>query len=256
MLHSSEPPQRPIVAPQVKPQRLPKTVDLRARFAAYGLEPRSQGSRGTCSVFAMIGVLEFESAQSRPERQPRLSVEYLNWASHQTNHRRQDGSFFSDAINGLVAHGVCKEDLMPYAHAFDADIVPPSDASTEAQARRQVTAHWIKEWDVKTGLTAAQLTAIRQALADGHPVAVGLRWPKHVHFDDQDVMNLPPPEEVFDGHSIVLSGYKEDRNAPGGGVFLFRNSSGPNWHAGGYAYFTYAYALAYANDAVTLQVGE
>jgi len=254
LLTPTEPPARPAITQQSTPQRLPRTVDLRDRFAAYGQEPRAQGKRGTCSLFAMIGVLEYESAKDRPEKQPRLSPDYLNWASHRTNDRTQDGSFFSDALNGIERYGVCREDLMPYADDYEPHAAPPATAVAEARARKRVTGRWIKEWDVKTGLTATQLSAIRQALAEGHPVAVGLRWPKHAHFDDQNVMNQPSPDEVFDGHSIVLVGYRDDPSAPGGGVFLFRNSAGPTWREGGYARFSYAYALAYANDALTLQV--
>ena len=35
-------------------------VDLRPRFRQFGLRPKTQGRRGTCSVFATCGVCEYE----------------------------------------------------------------------------------------------------------------------------------------------------------------------------------------------------
>ena len=38
--------------------------------------------------------------------------------------------------------------------------------------------HWIKRWDLKRPLDDAQIHAIKEALAHGHPVACGLRGPR------------------------------------------------------------------------------
>jgi Cysteine protease len=239
-------------------RNLPRQVDLRSRYAAYGLEPRAQGRRGTCSLFALVGVLEFERAATGGARPgERLSVEFLNWASHQTNGRRQDGSFFSDALEGLRRFGICGESLLPYAESYDADAAPPDAALRDAQKRRtDFRVHWIKEWDVKTGLTEEHLTAIRRRLAEGHPVAAGMRWPKKATFAPGTRLIVhPPPRDVFDGHSVVLVGYTDDPGLPGGGAFLFRNSSGPDWEEGGYARISYAYARDYVNDAVAVTLG-
>jgi hypothetical protein len=50
-------------------------------------------------------------------------------------------------------------------------------------------------------------------------------------------------------------GYENDPNQNGGGTFLFRNSDGPKWGKGGYGVMSYAYARAYANDALWLSFG-
>lgn len=235
---------------------LPDSVDLRFRFAEWGLEPRAQGKRGTCSVFAVVGLIEFTIAQAQGRLSDRLSVEYLNWASHQTNERRVDGSFFSDALEGLRRSGICTETHLPYAAEFDADLTPPETAKVDALARRTFSDVWIKEWNPETGLTEEQMLAIKESIAAGQPVAVGLRWPKKTVYHPGHLLETPPPEEVFDGHSIIFVGYTDDSNVPGGGTFLFRNSSGPDWEEGGYARFTYDYARAYANDAVGLRITE
>jgi hypothetical protein len=69
------------------------------------------------------------------------------------------------------------------------------------------------------------------------------------------LFDVPPPEQVYDGHSITLAGYRDDTAANGGGVFVFRNSYGPDWGDSGYGTMSYAYARAYANDALWLELG-
>jgi len=56
-----------------------------------------------------------------------------------------------------------------------------------------------------------------------------------------------PPEEVFDGHSVLLVGYRDD--PPGGGVFIFRNTN----RGGRDGFMPYSYARAYMNDAVWIE---
>lgn len=233
---------------------LPAEADLRPIFAAHGLEAKSQAPRGCCSLFALCGVLEFELAQSGARTAP-LSEEFLNWASHQSNGRRTDGSFFSDALRGLWLYGVCREDLWPYAPSFDPDATPSPEALADAATRRNVSARWIKRWDVNTGMTGQMLAQMRQELYDGHPVALGMRWPKREQFLEGDVLAVPEPQDVFDGHSVLLVGYRDDPAQPGGGLFVFRNHAGPQWRQNGYASLPYDYVARYGNDALTLRVG-
>src|SRR5262249_9676527 len=113
--------------------------------------------------------------------------------------------------------------------------------------------HWIKRWNVKTGPSIGELAEIKQTLAQGHPVACGLRWPKQL--DGHEILQVPSAQKVEDGHSIVFTGYQDDSKRPGGGVLFFRNSFGPKWGNLGYGVMSYAYAAAYGNDAVWLKLG-
>src|SRR5688500_11287794 len=87
---------QPLPEPTV---RLPDAVDLRPEFDAWGLGPCRQGARGTCSVFTVVGALEYAVA-CRQGRSMRLSVEFLNWAGHRAADRRVDGGFFSELWDG------------------------------------------------------------------------------------------------------------------------------------------------------------
>ena len=105
--------------------------------------------------------------------------------------------------------------------------------------------HWIKEWNVNTGLTDEQLSAIKHVLSQGWPVCGGLRWPKQEQWQD-GVLQMCPSNTVRDGHSVLLVGYRDEAAQPGNGVFLFRNTS----RDGRDGEMPYGYAQAYMNDAV------
>ena len=227
---------------------MPLSVDLRPAFQKLGLAPRRQGARGTCSVFTITGALEYAIAVKQGSG-TRLSVEFLNWAGHHAVGRRQDGGFFSELWKGYEAHGICPETDQPYQSHFDADLDPRPEAMMHASATRDLglALHWIKEWDVHTGLTAAQQAEIKKSLADKRPVCGGFRWPKKAVWKEA-VLQMCPAEEVFDGHSVLLVGYRDDAAQPGGGVFLIRNSGGD----GSDGYLPYAYVMAYMNDAACI----
>lgn len=224
----------------------PVLVDLRPKLEQWGLGTRRQGGRGTCSVFAVTGALEFALAR-KEGRGTRLSPEFLNWASNRKCGNRQDGGFFSDLWKGFEAYGICTEGELPYAKDFNPDLSPDAGLLARASKRREqvLAIHWIKKWDVKTGLDDNHLVSIKSTLSSGWPVCGGFRWPKREQWKD-GVLRMCPPEDVVDGHSVLLLGYREDPAQPGGGLFIFRNSGGD----GSDGSMPYAYARLFMNDAM------
>ena len=233
---------------------LPGSVDLVPEFQKLGLAPRVQGGRDTCSLFAVTALADFEFARHAGPPHVRLSEEFLIWAAHEAVGHKGDQAMFYEAVQGLNAFGICSAGLMPYENAPDAARKPSAAALADAAGRgSRWRVHWIKRWDVKQPLSDAELLAIKMALAGGHPVACGLRWP--ISPRGHEILKAPPPEEVRDGHSIALVGYEDDPRKDGGGVFVFRNWDGPAWGNQGHGIMSYAYARAYANDALWLQLG-
>jgi len=222
------------------------SIDLRHNFERWQLGPRAQGKRNTCSVFTVAGALEY-AIGSKTDRGTRLSVEFLNWASNQAAHDTDDGSFFSDLWTGFTIYGACPEQDMPYQDKFDAARTPSDDAKDHAKQFHEMglRLHWIKPWDPNTGLTDMEFVAIKRVLNRQWPVCGGFRWPKKAQWVN-DVLGMAPPEGVFDGHSVLIVGYRDDPEIPGGGLFLFRNSN----NNGRDGWMTYEYARAYMNDAV------
>ena len=96
---------------------------------------------------------------------------------------------------------------------------------------------------------------IKKLLNIGYPVAIGSGWPTNPIFDSNHVLSeIPSENEVFDGHSVVIVGYFDDNDYPGGGVFIIRNSSGSSWQDNGHAKIPYEYYKLYGNDALALDV--
>jgi hypothetical protein len=151
--------------------------------------------------------------------------------------------------------GVCRASLTPYARAYDPALTPTGDAIAEASGRKDVSARWIRRWNPRTGMTDRMLRVMKQSLAEGHPVAIGMRWPKTEQYAAGDALVVPARSEVFDGHSVILVGYDDDASRPGGGTFIFRNHAGPNWRQQGHARLPYAYVRAFGNDALGLRLG-
>lgn len=228
---------------------LAAVVDLRPAFQKWGLPLRSQGHRGTCSVFAMTGALEYALA-SRQQTGTVLSVEFLNWASNQATTNANDGGFFSDLWTGFQVYGICSESSLPYRPDYDANLHPEASALRQARtvAEANLRLHWIKPWNVATGLTEPQFLAIQGTLSRGWPVCGGLRWPQRELWR-QGGLQMVPASEVFDGHSVLLVGFKDDPAEPGGGVFLIRNSGGGIQDGA----LPYEYVRAYMNDAAWVE---
>jgi hypothetical protein len=232
---------------------LPSQIDLGPDFREFGLEPQAQGKRETCSLFAITAIANFEVARAGGRNREPLSVEFLTWAANEATGLSGDQAMFYEALHGLNQLGICTAELMPYEKTSH-DRRTPSEAAL-ANAKKlsdRWKVEWIKRWDVSRGLSADELRAIKSALASGHPVACGLRWPKAPR--GTSIVEVPPPDDVRDGHSVVFTGY-QDAQGSSDGFFRFRNSSGPEWGDKGYGVMSYAYTLAYANDALWLQLG-
>ncbi len=236
---------------QVLPSR---QVSLVGDFQKLGLTPIAQGDRDVCSLFAVTALAEFESNRHSADPKGRLSQEYLIWAAEDACRKDHEQAMFYEAVLGLNKLGLCAADRMPYVSKPDRNRKPSAAAVTDSESlRHRWQIEWIKRWSVDQKLSASELLDIKRALAAGHPVACGLRWPKKLR--GYKLLDVPPPGQVFDGHSVALVGYEDDPAKNGTGVFQFRNSFGPNWGDKGYGEMSYAYVQTYANDALWLQCG-
>lgn len=203
-------------------------VDLRPQFANFGLPPRGQGPRPTCSIFATTAVIEFALARTTGTG-VRLSTEYCNWAANAATGRSDDGDFFHFALQGYERFGICRDELWPYGPAFPAGASPPPDALVDA-GRRAATAgaamhvRWLRPIDGTRGLSPAQLADVQATLRAGWPIAVGA------------------------AHSRVLVGWRADAAAPGGGTFLTLDSG-----HGVFAEVSAEYVMQETCDAFTVE---
>ena len=117
--------------------------------------------------------------------------------------------------------------------------LPSAGALADAKTRLALglRLHWIKQWNVNTGLTDPEFDSVKRTLAQGWPVCGGFRWPKQEQWTE-DVLQMCPSNAVRDGHSVSWLGYRDDAAQPGGGVFFFQNTS----RDGVDGFMPYAYA--------------
>jgi hypothetical protein len=202
--------------------KLPKSVDLRPQLKTWGLQPRSQEARNTCSVFVTTAALEFAVSKHFRRGTP-LSVEYLNWACNQVikNQTEDRGQFFHDLLKGYEEHGICLDVNMPYQKKFDPKLKPSEKAIQKGKEIRglELQVHWINPWKPQPGLTDDHLREIKAVLAKGYPVAAG------------------------SSHSRLIVGYVDDARQPGGGLFLTKDSG-----AAAYNTITFEFAKERVGD--------
>lgn len=205
-----------------------RRADLRPNLARWGIQPRRQGRRGTCSVFVTAETLEYALAR-KLDQGTHLSIEYLNWACNQVigNKTRDRGQFFHHLLKGFEEYGICPEEDMPYVAKFDPDYQPSDEARRKAMEIKQqgFVTHWINPLKKQAGLTDEQMAQIRGVLDNGWPVAAGSH------------------------HSILLVGYIDDPAHPGGGIFIARDSG-----SGGYNERTYAWVEEKIGDVFWVEL--
>lgn len=240
---------RPIFTVDTKPD-----IDLRSSIVQLGLSVRSQGSRGTCSVFATTFLIEYEMSHNINASLD-LSEEFLNYASNHAINDYSDGGFFDELNQGYQKYGITSESTVPYQITFDPNLTVSSNILQSADQLQRLSFEVIKAWNPAVGATDAQLQSVMTALNFGHPVAVGMLWPNTgAQFQNLwgiQIMSVPATHgEVFDGHSVVLVGYKKSAAFAGGGYFILRNSWGTGFGDNGYAYIPFDYLKKYANDLV------
>jgi Papain family cysteine protease len=200
----------------------PTQVDLREQFKEFGLVPRSQGHRNTCSVFTTAAALEFALSKHNGKGTP-LSPEYLNWACNQlTKNDKDTGQFFHNLLKGFDKFGICYESEMSYQPKFDPALKPSDEAKADAKKvlAQKLKVHWINPWKKEQGLTDKQIIEIKEVLAKGWPVAAG------------------------SDHSRLLVGYIDDDQKPGGGIFITKDSG-----SGKFDSVTYEFAKTKIGDA-------
>ena len=233
---------------------LPDQVDLRGAFTKYGLTVCNQKGP-LCWDYAVVGVAEYELATQR-NAATRLSPGFLAWAAAETDSESNAGSNFGRAFRGLEKFGLAPLNLGGNPNSEGRGQTPGQSTLRAAADLGRFDIRWIRFWDNHDELSDEQRTAIETEIADGHPVAVGMRWPIETKFSKADayVLDVPERDRVFDGHCVALVGYRRDANLPGGGAFLFRNSWGEGWADHGYAWMPFALFDFCINDALSIRV--
>ena len=205
-----------------------------------------QGQLGSCTANAAVGLLEYfeRRTQGKYTDASRLFVykterDLLGWTG-------DTGAFLRTAMQALVLFGAPPEKYWPYDGRppatntrFD---VEPSAFCYAFGANFQALKYFRLD---PPGTTPAQLLAnIKSYLAQGFPSMFGFPvYPEYDHPLPGGLVAYPAPtSRSRGGHANVAAGY-DDTITIGGdtGALLVRNSWGPGWGLGGYAWMSYRY---------------
>lgn len=241
-------------------------VDLRPRFRELELVMKDQGFRPSCSVFAVVGALELQNALVAG-RTEKLSEEYLIWATRHSlgldrvarpssgdaeagDDAPKDAGFaLSEVVGALRTYGIPLQSDMPNMRVLALEkIAPPAEEVVHrARTRRQVFAHPLTGRD-----NSVRIANIVHALNEGVPVAIGLRWPRMPTLKAALISTQTPVQGY--AHAVTLVGYYNDSGVPDETRFIFRNSWGMSWGAGGYGFVELRYLREHLLDGVLLEV--
>ena len=243
-------------------------VDLRPQIRTRGLHIRNQGNRGTCTVFATTFLIEYQKAGTSGQRPGlALSEEYLNWAANKVNGQPYfDGGFFTKMIAGYNVWVISMAKEMPYHQTYNPSKPYRPRKAAISSARSMFPTPYpfviLKVWDDTKGMNATELRSVIATLRSGRPVATGIWWLSNFstvkHHGIPLIKDYPRSANVgsnppmFDGHSIDLVGFRQAKDFPGGGYFIFRNSFGKDWGDHGYGFVSFQFMRTYANDAIAI----
>jgi C1A family cysteine protease len=212
------------------PSTLPPRVDLRKGMTTV----EDQEQIGSCTANAVAGAYEYLVKKHKGIEEYNVSRLFIYYNAREIDGTAEEdaGCVIASAIESLKEKGACSEDTWPYEIDKFSE-APPEEAYNEA-------AHFIVE-DMQ--LVPVELTAWKQALAEGHPIIFGISL--FNSFDSQRKPGLvpaPTPSEAsresHAGHAMLCVGYSDTDK-----VFIVRNSWGEDWGDKGYCYIPYDYLI-------------
>lgn len=248
-----------------QPPEIRKEVDLRPRFFEFGLYPKDQGRRPSCSVFAVVSALEFQNAVlvGQPDK---FSEEYLIWATRKLLGRTtpaanatapaqdeddntDEGFSLSEVVTALRTYGVPLQADMPNTIGQSMSAIAEPDARLVAKAKavRQVSIQRIPGRDNKQ-----IVEGIAHAINAGVPVVIGTTWP-HSRSIRNGFLSRQQPVTGY-AHAVTIVGYRSPTGRLEDTTFIFKNSWGPRWGQGGFGNATHEFLLNNLQVAVVLEV--
>ena len=206
------------------PVKLPPSVDYEKDMSPV----RNQGTRGSCVAFASVAVKEYQERKQRKSK-PRYDFSE-EWVYRLVMHPG-GGAYPRDAFKILLDNGVCRDAYMPYEdNASDAEKLP---FTPSAKALRNA-----KYYKASSYARLTSLEEMKQSLVINGPFLLGITWYEEWFSPDETIKGYPiirPPKGAeVGGHAICVVGYDEEIQA-----FKIRNSWGPEWGKGGYAWLSY-----------------
>ena len=220
---------------------------------------RNQGSAGTCWAFAAVGALEakYDITFKVTNSTLNLSEQHLVCDGSAGD---VDGGWEDYALDFIRDHGITTEATLPYT----ASNYSPNWPLTEPYTLYRIThdQHWytinpaptpLKSYILANGPVTAAIDADTDWYTPSNPP----------HYSSTDGGQLGsydiPPGVLLDdhgdpnslNHAVVITGYTDDSNAPGGGYWHIKNSWGSTWGPTHDGYGYVSFSTMQADDYIT-----
>jgi C1A family cysteine protease len=216
-------------AKRFQKKQLPHRVDLRKFMSDV-----EEQVGNSCVANAFVGAYEYLAKREFGESGDisRLFLYYNARARHDSQHE-DGGTLMYCAIESLMEHGACCEDLWPNDESMIFD--EPDESSYENASNFTITEAEFLETD---------LDLWRHTLAEGYPIAFALNLFESFNSATENRGRISLPKKSEDvrethaWHAMLCVGYSDkDR------MFIVRNSWGSEWGDQGYCYVPYDYIM-------------
>lgn len=219
-----------LAKPAVTKGALATTVDLSANCTTV----KDQGSLGSCTAFACVGMMEyFLKKNGVVVKDDLLSELFLYYNSRvliEGGEPTDDsGAYLRDVLIAMNKYGVCLESVCPYVTGKYAQ--KPTSPSYADGLNYQV----VKYATIPTSNVNLALADLKALLANGQVFVGGVVC--YSNFFNASKGVIPPPSgTVIGGHAVLFVGYDDNKK-----LFKFKNSWSARWGDKGYGYLPYTY---------------
>ncbi|MBC8156262.1 MAG: C1 family peptidase [Bacteroidetes bacterium] len=239
-----------------QPVLLKSPLPARVSYESYCPTVQAQGPYSTCVGFACGYYLRtiIEAKARRITSRPAIdklafSPGYLYEKAKSTrDYACTEGIQLTKVLAVMQQFGVSPFGAFPYPACGQ-----QTSAADQAAARYRI-AGYDRLFNVQE-LEPAKLKKLKQALADGSPVVVGLVIPASFYFTKKVWQAAPgdnPANPQLQGHALCVVGYDD---ALYGGAFRVVNSFGSSWADRGFCWITYRDMARFVRYGFTVRVG-
>jgi C1A family cysteine protease len=204
----------------------------------------NQGSLGSCTAHAAIGMVEYYQRRTKNEYLDasrlflyKVTRNLLEWTG-------DTGAYLRSTMSALVLFGVPPERYYPYTIAnFDKE--PPPFCYAFAQNYKAIKYFRL---DPPGSKPNAVLTLVKRYLMAGLPSMFGFSVYTSIPPVGEGKGEIPFPidgDSLIGGHAVLAVGFDDQKKiGKDKGALLIRNSWGKEWGEQGYGWLPYAYVEA------------
>lgn len=245
------------VPEEEKPLGFGEHLPTSASMRKYTPFVANQGQYGTCVgwsstyyattiEFARLSKLEDQKLISSQAFDPYFT--YLKITTEADYFACSEGALITNAASSLMKNGVKRfnYNTLECGAKIDPTNKPDNVPFKITDFRRVLDTRLSKEENLST---------VKQALSDGHPVVIGMALPKSFYAIDATGLFKPELTDKnfisdYGGHAMAVIGYDDSRF---GGTFEIINSWGPEWGDKGFAYVKYDDFIDFTRMAVRFE---